>query len=735
MLRRSYNNSYSRIVYGLQRLIVYKFTDNQANCVTIQMSVRGQNWTALLLSLMMVMVPALGVPHEELLQDTLKSILVAFFALAASFTFFWDQRKHKQGEPLKWHGVMLLPLALMAYALGSMVWSHTYLAGVESIRWFLFSLILLLGLNALTLERVTSLAWGIHLGAVIASLWAALQFWVDFKFFSQGPNPASTFVNRNFFGEFLVCTLPFSVLLLSRIKDKTSVFLLTFSLGFNIVALMMTGTRSALLGLMVLVVLLPVILILYGKQFVSSGWRASHCVAIFVLLTASVAGIGSINTGNSRLLAEKSRGDAIDRAFSRVLSMTETTEYSQGSFSMRAVMWKATGRMIAANPVTGVGAGAWEVHTPLYQTAGSQLENDYYAHNEILQLLAEYGLVGWLVLVCLLAYLLAAAYRTWSSRSPQGESESLLRALTLTSLLVFLLVSNAGFPWRMATTGALFALSLAVLAASDVRLCAGKLLSTQSRPWTQHLEARVAERSAQVKEEPAQRAGDTEQSALPPRLLALIALCVTAICTGIALYISQQAILCEAKIVRATKIALSISASGQPNDPGWEPAKSEMLTLIREGIAINPHYRKITPMVADSLAAWGDWKNATWIWESVLESRPNVVAMLANVVRGYLHAKEFATAQNYLDKALRIQATAPSLASLQVMVWNQTGKTKEAAARAKDLLKAGVIEPELVRMAYYLGLENQDSELAILALKLRNKTWPNQAVDNADGLR
>ena len=656
---------------------------------------RQQNWTALLLSLMIFMAPTLGVPHEELLQDTLKSILVAFFALASSFTFFWYH--HKQNEPLNWHGAMLLPLVLMAYALGSMVWSHTYLGGVEAIRWFLFSLILFLGLNVFTLERVTGLAWGIHLGAVMASLWAALQFWVDFKFFSQGPNPASTFVNRNFLGEFLVCTIPFSVLLLSRIKDKTSVFLLTFSFGFNIVALMMTGTRSALLGLMVLVVLLPMILILYGKQFVSSGWRGSHCVAIVVLLTATVAGIGSINTGNSRLLAEKSRGDAIDRAFNRALSMTEATEYSQGSFSIRSMMWKTTGRMIAANPVTGVGAGAWEVQTPLYQTAGSQLENDYYAHNEILQLLAEYGLVGWLVLVCLLAYLLAAAYRTWSNRSPQGESESLLRALTLSSLLVFLLVSNAGFPWRMATTGALFALSLAVLAASDIRIGAGNLLLTQSILSKQHH--------------------------------AVIALCVTAICTGVALYIAQQAVICEGKIVRATKIAMSITASRQPNDPGWEPAKSEMLALIRQGIAINPHYRKITPMVADSLATWGDWKNATWIWESVLESRPNVVAMLANVVRGHIHAKEYAMAQGYLDKALLIQPTAPALASLQVMVLQHAGKYTQAATRAKDLLKAGVIEPELLHMAYDLGRNYHDPALAILALEVRIKTWPDQAAD------
>jgi O-antigen ligase len=651
--------------------------------------------SALLLSLMMVLVPALGVPHEELLQDTFKSILVAFLSLAASFNFFWQLRK--SSAELNVHVILLLPLSLMAFAVGSMVWSHTYLGGVEAIRWFIFSLILFLGMNAFTLERVTALAWGIHLGAVSASLWAALQFWLDFKFFAQGPNPASTFVNRNFFGEFLICTLPFSVLLLSRVHDKVTAFLLTFSLGFNITALMMTGTRSALLGLLILLILLPLILFLYGKSFVSTGWRARHGLALGLVLLATVGGIGSINSANPALIAESGPGNALDRAFKRTLSMTAVKEYREGSFSIRAVMWKATGRMIVANPVTGVGAGAWEVQAPLYQEAGSQIETDYYAHNEILQLLAEYGVVGCLVLLCLMGYLLTAAYRTWSDRSPQGDREALLRSLTLSSLLVLLLVSNAGFPWRMATTGALFALSLAVLAASDLRLGAGRSLLTKSISWKQQH--------------------------------AVIALCVTAICTGVALYIAQQAIICEDKIVRATKIAMSITASRQPNDPGWEPAKWEKLALIRQGIAINPHYRKITPMVADSLATWGDWKNATWIWESVLESRPNVVAMLANVVRGHVHAKEYEMAQGYLDKALRIQSTAPALASLQVMVLQHAGKYTQAATRAKDLLKAGVVEPELLRMAYDLGRNYQDPALAILALEVRIKTWPDQAAN------
>src|SRR5688500_1124034 len=157
-------------------------------------------------ALMMFLAPALGVPNEEMLQDTLKSIVVSFAVLGAALLFLWAQRGRR--DALRWHAVMWLPLLLMAYALGSMAWSHTYLAAVEAIRWFVFSLLLWLALNTFTRERLTWVAWGIHAGAVVASLWTALQFWVDLRLFPQGPNPASTFVNRNFFAEFVVCTLP-----------------------------------------------------------------------------------------------------------------------------------------------------------------------------------------------------------------------------------------------------------------------------------------------------------------------------------------------------------------------------------------------------------------------------------------------------------------------------------------------------------------------------------------------
>ena len=280
---------------------------------------------------MMVVVPAMGARHEAPLQDTLKSTGVAFFALAAAFLYLW-RRRVPGTNAVQWHGVLLFPMTLALYALGSMVWSHAYLGGVEAIRWFLFGLIVFLGMNVWTIRRVALLAWGIHLGAVLASLWAALQFWYDWQFFAQGPNPASTFVNRNFFAEFVVCTLPFSVLLLTRVRDKTSVFLLAFSLAFNVVALMMAGTRSALIGLALLSILLPILVVRYRKGVVSSGWGMGLGLALAGVLMASVFALGSIPTANSSLTEGTHRDNAIERAVKRSISWQLQTNIARGRF-------------------------------------------------------------------------------------------------------------------------------------------------------------------------------------------------------------------------------------------------------------------------------------------------------------------------------------------------------------------------------------------------------------------
>jgi O-antigen ligase len=644
-------------------------------------------WAAAALALMMFLAPALGSPTELLLQDTLKSIVVSVFALVAALLLLVPLRNRR--EPLRWHGLVWLPLLLTAYALGSMAWSHTYLAGVEAIRWFVFSVLVWLGLNTLARARLHWLAWGIHAGALVASLWAALQFWGGFDLFPQGPNPGSTFVNRNFFAEFVVCTLPFGALLLARTRNSAAVALLAASCGFVITAILMTGTRSALIALWLQVlVVLPVIAWRCRAQLAWPAWSRVLRLGAGAVLLGTVVVLGLIPSVNTRILEEGRGADALMRGLSR----TESIGPNDYSLGIRMVMWRATLRAIEAHPLAGLGAGAWESQIPLYQAEGSQLETDYYVHNEYLQMVSEYGVVGWLFLLLLSGYLLRAAWRSWDAGSAQAQAEQPWRAVLLTSLLALLLVSCIGFPWRMAATGALFALCLGGLAASDARLgWRSRWLATPLR-WSP--------------------------------LLASACIGATALALVLALYISERAVEAERKLVQAAKIALTITQSGRPNSPEFDGQKAQLLQLVREGIAINRHYRKITPMVADELARWGDWRDATWIWESVLSSRPYVVAIISNAARGHATLGERDKALAELARAKQLQPRAPSVRSLEVILLARDGQEARALQLAKEALQAGIYDYDLLNAAFTLANRAHDFETAERAMLLRTRDWP-----------
>lgn len=659
----------------------------------------GGDGVVLVLATLFLLVPAVGVPGVLVLQDTLKSALVAFAALGAAVLLCWHRLRTPHA--LRWHSLLWLPLLLLAWALGSMTWSHTYLAGAEAVRWFLFALLLWLGLNTLTLERLSVLAIGIHWGAVLASLWVALQFWLDLQLFPQMPPPGSTFLNRNFYAEFVVCTLPFSVLLAARAQGRSQIILRVFSTSFNGLALLMTGTRSALVALLLLLPVLALILWRYRNRLECTRWGRGHQGLTVAILLGTLLGLGNVPTGNPVLAREGIGQTALERAFSRSSSLGAADEYSVGSASVRLQMWQATGRLIADQPLAGVGAGAWEVEIPRYQAAGTQLETDYYVHNEYLQLLAEYGVVGWAFAGLLGAYLLRAARRTWmetSAGDPAEPLEAPWRAVLLASLLGLLVVSGAGFPWRMATTGALFALCLGALAASD-RRC---LSAPPGRPFFPRM----------------------------PALLPGLALAGLTLASVLAVWITWQAVAAENRLVRAAQLAYAISRTGAPDDPRWRAERQEMLRLVREGIDIHPHYRKVTPLVADELAAWGDWHNARWIWASVLDSRPHVVALLANLARAGIHTGDLPQAQIYYDRAMAIRPDAPALRSVEVMLLLRRGQDAAALTRLREHVASGQVEADLIEYAYVLGLRNKDFALALAAQNLQRQLWPHTRIDS-----
>ena len=599
--------------------------------------------------------------------------------------------------PAIWHGLVWLPLALAAYALASMYWSHTYLAGVELVRWCILSLLLWLGLNTLNHKNVPTLIWGIHGGAVVASVWAALQFWFDLTIFPQGAAPASTFVNRNFFAEYVVCTLPLSIWLLANMRFGRWVYWMAASVALNVAAILMSGTRSALVAMLVLLPICAFTLLKYRQQLGFAQWRRVQMVRVVSILLGGIVFLGSVPAKNSQFFQADQGATALLRSLQRATSIAQPAEYSTGSFAVRAVMWKATARMLLAHPLAGVGAGAWEVHIPLYQQAAIGMETDYYAHNEYLQLLGEYGLVvGGLFLAFLLAYLLVSAGKTW--RLPDsGLHDAPVRASVLACLLGLLIVSLAGFPLHLASTGALFAVCFAILASSDHRLGIDESFFSTAI----HLKPFYF------------------------RLGVVLVGCAM-VC---ALYITLQAVKAEQNIVRAIQLG---NGAMRARQTGMEPSaerSAQILHKLRDGILIAPHYRKLSSVAADQLAQSGDLVNALWVWESIVASRPYIAVVWASMARGYAQLGQNERALESLRHWQQLQPSAPGLLALEVALLGLTGKISEAEQKLTRAYDLEQYDYELVMTGYALGMKFHRWPLAIRSIELRNRTWPEQSED------
>lgn len=654
---------------------------------------------ASILAWTLFLLPALGVPSELVLQDTLKSAVLAFGTLLAALAWVWQQRSHP--PPLRWHPLLTLPLALLLYALGSMLWSHAYLAGVEAIRWFVFSLLLGLGIQVLNRDTLPKLLWGLHAGVTVACVWAALQFWFGLTWFPQAALPASTFANRNFFAEYAVAALPLSVWLLVRLKASRWVAWVALSLAFNGVAILMTGTRSALIALCVMVPVLVLVLIRMRAQLAYPGWGRSQQVVVSVTLLLGVAVLGSLPTDNPKILQEGRGATALQRSFQRTASMAQGTEYTQGSFSVRSTMWLATARMMVANPVAGVGAGAWEVQIPLYQRNDTTMETDYYTHNEFLQLLSEYGLVvGGLVLAFLAATLILAAQAVWASMkaaSHRQASAQAPRAFALCSLAALMVVSAAGFPWHLAGCTALAAVALTIVVGRDFQEAASGNTVQRAIRFSHHW--------------------------VFPSVTALAG------CLLLAVHITWQAQRTERHLVQAIVWANAYGKAQRSGAANTDDLKAQALHAAAQGIALNPHYRKLTAEVAEPFAAHGDWKNAVWILESVAASRPHVAGLWTGIATGYAALGNAVKADQAWAQVQRLKPDALSTVTLRAAVLAQTGRATQAVNLLTRQLDAQAYDLDMLQTGYAIGYKTQHWALAIRSLELRNAAWPALAAD------
>jgi O-antigen ligase len=234
-----------------------------------------------------------------------------------------------------------------------------------------------------------------------------------------------TYVNRNHFAGLLEMALPFplmyAVSLLMRSRQKPLSVKRAFAgcAGFSVAALILAAvleslSRMGFLACLAALFTAGALSVPIRRRPVLIGMVALATLALLVLLPP-------------------------DALIERMSNLGAPGEISSG---VRVQIWRDTLALFRAFPLFGCGVGAYQSALLRYKTA-APLNTVDYAHNDYLQLLAELGIVGCVILTAVIFGLLRTMLRNWRA-SPDAGARN-LNIACLSGMVALLLHSATDF--------------------------------------------------------------------------------------------------------------------------------------------------------------------------------------------------------------------------------------------------------------------------------------------------
>jgi O-antigen ligase len=253
------------------------------------------------------------------------------------------------------------------------------------------------------------------------------------------------YVNHNHYGGLMEMLIPLSVgYVLSRPWHAHFRLLLWVAVVLPLVSVWVSGSRGASAALLAEGLLLGIVLIWKGPQDV---WRRALPLVVGVVAVSVGIFVWMLGTG---------------RASNRSWSILTTDASSmEAKFGDRIQVAKTTVRIAESHPVIGVGLGCFESAFPLYATFATNMDWTH-VHDDYLEVLAEAGLPGGMVLLVALVLFFTLAFRHLGERlRHEAGWIQLGAAVACVGLLVHSLVD---FNLRIPANAAWFVVCLAIAA-------------------------------------------------------------------------------------------------------------------------------------------------------------------------------------------------------------------------------------------------------------------------------
>ena len=248
----------------------------------------------------------------------------------------------------------------------------------------------------------------------------------------------ASFAQPNVLGFFLVLTIPAAVVLAVRGRGMTRALMALMAAG-AVWGLMLSLSRTSLIG-----TFLALGILLLWPDFRRWAAVGLAALALFALF-------------NLQALEQSQQISVVTQRLA-TLGRTTTVESDP-----RLEMWKTTPKIIAANPLLGVGAGNYSVAAKRYALLDQNDMPFDHAHDVPLTIGAELGIPGLVVLAWFVVALGAMVLRAIEARGDPVRG-ALLLALAATMVGV-VPISLADYPPRTNAIAATFILEVGALAA------------------------------------------------------------------------------------------------------------------------------------------------------------------------------------------------------------------------------------------------------------------------------
>jgi O-antigen ligase len=272
---------------------------------------------------------------------------------------------------------------------------------------------------------------------------------------TEAPSPFGPFANHNHFAGLMELLIPIPLgLLLTRAVRGEMRWLYGFAalmMSLAVLASLSRGGMVSLAASMGFLLLLSLRARRYRDERRAAparlaviGARIAITLTMVIVVVAGVFWIGADPIIERVTSGQQATGDA----------------HAESFFNSRGWVWRDTLTMIRANPLTGVGLGAYGTAFSLYTASDGSLSVPQ-AHNDFLQIVADCGIIGGLLALWFIVLLGRAIAYGVKARDPLMAGMSLGCGASVFAILVH---SIFDFNLQVPSNGLLFLLLAAVVA-------------------------------------------------------------------------------------------------------------------------------------------------------------------------------------------------------------------------------------------------------------------------------